>query len=186
MEQAYQIGEDAIPMLLQILDYSWADEEDESRPYSKSSSAGLRNTTDESESQVKYDTLSAEDFNRIDQDWEAKSAGHLNHGNVQIAEFLAALGRGLITPDISTDSDSLELTPPDPDTDAGGEKAVGVDHRPPEAGAVIDHAIHRYLLKLTGSYENHLCDFFANNNLMDFPTQKNIKQLSNLRIHLAI
>lgn len=186
LEKANREGEDGLAQLFELLDYSWADEDESSNQKSRSAGFGTFEASIHS-GKSDYAKLSPEEFNSVSKVWEEKLSAHLNDQNYQVADFLAAAGSRLRQIGDNNEGDNQELMPDDPKADTGEGSAVTSSKRQKVEGLVIQHAIIRFLHKLIASYFSHLTGFYTTKNVNELPAQMTtIKQISNLQISLRL
>lgn len=170
--------------LLSYADYNWVDEELDGS-VKKSSKTGI--SKDHKESQKIYDTLTTDEFNKLNS-VKSNESDLLNNSSVQIADFLNILSRGLIKSNTSIKEsieEALSNQNEDEQTGSGGEvrQSVSVNNR----GELEEKIILRHLDKVCSFYTGQLSKLTSSKSFKSVPNRPlTIKDLSNLSIALDL
>jgi len=185
LEQDFPEG-DGVTALLEFIDYNWADDETENTLYSKVA-IGVRVQEKKSEHIEKsYQTLTAEEFNKVNAAVLLKQSGLLTSANVKLADFLNLVLSGNSLKDADyTESEEQKLLE---DVDQKGEGADVQSKTKPKVVALKEkRALYQYFAKLDKLYTQKLRGFYSAKALTVTPNEPvTIKSISKILIALQL
>lgn len=172
--------------LLQYVDSNWADEDQPNNPV-KTGASVRGDGKKEKDSNIKYEKLSPEEFNKVTKEMLLKQAGELTSATVKIADFLQVVSSGMLTKPDDNFGESEEQKLLD-DKDQKGEGAeVPNAVRVKPSGEKEKRAISAFFNKLNELYGKSLKKFYDSPVLTLTPNEEiNIKFLSNVLIALQL
>lgn len=179
-------NEEGYTELLQFVDYNWADDDSQKEVKRHSRVNGVSKSL-ETDSEKKYEKLSAKEFNTISNEMLLRQAGELTSANVKIADFLHIVGQDLFSKSEDTFEESEEHKLFEDTEQRGDGSNVAASVRPVHLGQKEKKAISYYFKKLNEQYNNQLSRFFESAALTESPKDEiTIKNLSNILIALQL
>jgi hypothetical protein len=185
LDDEYPEGE-GVTVLLQYIDYNWADEDIESTKRFSSASSSTQLITNSQPIEKEYDRLEASEFNNVSTEVLLKQSGELSSSNVKIAEFLNLITSGSINKnDDYTESEEQKLF--EDQDQVGGGKEIQTASIIKTNGHKEKQAILNYFRKLDLIYTDQLSNFVKHKALTEAPNEKlTIRSLSNMLIALQL
>lgn len=185
LEQEFPDGE-GITVLLEFIDYDWADEDSEN-PLNSKAIFSARNLILKEEGEEKiYETLSTDEFNKVNTEILMKQSGLLTTSNVKLADFLNLIlsGNSLKESDYSESEEQKLLE----DVEQKGEGAIIQAKTKIETNALKEkRVLYRYFSKLDSLYYDKLSSFYKAKALTVSPDENiTIKSISKILIALQL
>lgn len=186
LEQDFPEG-DGVTALLEFIDYNWADDETENVLDSKDVIVGRVQQVNKNEPVEKtYQTLTAEEFNKVNAAVLLKQSGLLTSTNVKLADFLNLVLSGNSHKDADyTESEEQKLLEDVEQNGEGGD--IQSRTKPKVVGLKEKRALYQYFSKLDKLYTQKLSDFNSARALTITPNEPvTIKSISKILIALQL
>ena len=181
LEQDFPEG-DGVTALLEFIDYNWADDETENALESKVAIGGRAQVNKNEPVEKSYQTLTAEEFNKVNPALLLKQSGLLTSANVKLTDFLNLVlsGNSLKEADY-TESEEQKLLE---DLEQKGEGFNVQSKTKPKAVALKEkRALYQYFSKLDKLYTQKLSGFYSAKALTVTPNEPvTIKSISKILI----
>lgn len=185
-EQDFTDG-DGITVLLEHVEYNWADDEDSAARKVHSSTIGVSKQEARKEEQPEeYEVLNAKEFNKESDDFLLDRSQELFNPNVKIVEFLNILVSGAYGKDDDFEESEEQKLLEDEEQKGEGEEVEYRSQRK-SSGAKEKAALNKYFKRLNSIYERKLKLFFKTKVLAELPKEPtNISSLSAILIALHL
>lgn len=185
LEKDFPDGE-GVTLLLEYVDYNWADDDLENQVGSKRSGF-IKNIKNEGESQDEiYQILSQDEFNKVNNEIWMEQSGLLTTNNIKLADFLHLLLKGDALNDAEyNENEEQKLLE---DKDQIGEGSQIVEKVFSKVDALKEkRALKKYFGKLEKTYANKLDSFYKAKALSVSPTEViTLKVVSKMLIALQL
>ena len=185
LEQDFPEG-DGVTALLEFIDYNWADDETENTIDSKVAIGGRVQVNKNEPVEKTYQTLTAEEFNKVNAAISLKQSGLLISANVKLADFLNLVlsGNSLKEADYSESEEQKLLE----DVEQKGEGFDVQSMTKPKVVALKEkRALYQYFAKLDKLYTQKLSGFYSAKALTVTPKEPvTIKSISKILIALQL
>ncbi|RPA66851.1 hypothetical protein EF405_18875 [Cyclobacteriaceae bacterium YHN15] len=185
LEQDFPNG-DGVTVLLEFVDYNWVDDDTESPLDYKRISGGRKLKGKDEKEEKKYQTLSKEEFNKVNAEILMKQSGLLTSANVKLADFLNLVLSGESHKEADyNESEEQKLLE---DEEQKGEGADVQTKSKPKAIALKEkRALVKYFGKLDNLYTNKLDKVYEAKALTVTPDEPiTIKSISKMLIALQL
>jgi hypothetical protein len=185
LEQDFPNG-DGVTALLEFVDYNWADDDSENTFDSKKvTGSRLQNNKNEKEEKT-YQSLTAEEFNKVNDAVLLKQSGLLSSVNVKLADFLnLVLSGNTLKESDYNESEEQKLLEDEEQKGEGSD--VPTKAKPKVIALKEKRALHNYFGKLDNLYTNKLSDFYTAKALTITPKEPiTIKAISKILIALQL
>lgn len=185
LEQDYPDG-DGVTILLEYLDYNWADDDSNNSIDTKRVIRGKQqNSKNEKEEEI-FENLSAEEFNRINEAFLLKQSGLLSTLNIKLADFLNLVISGRITK-VSDYFESEEQKLLEDEEQKGEGTDIQAKSKPKINALKEKRALQNYFAKLDSLYADKLSRFYKAKALNVTPDEPiTFKSISKILIALQL
>lgn len=185
LEQDFPDG-DGVTALLEFVDYNWADDDSENTLDSKKVTGGSQQNSKNEKEEKTYQTLTAEEFNKINEAVLLKQSGLLSSVNVKLADFLNLIlsGNNLKESDYK-ESEEQKLLEDEQQKGEGSD--VQTKAKPKVIALKEKRALNNYFGKLDNLYAKKLSFFYEAKALTITPNEPiTIKSISKILIALQL
>lgn len=185
LEQDFPNG-DGVTDLLEYIDYNWADDDTESKFDFKIGSGGRNHKDKDEKGEKTYQTLSKDEFNKVNAAILMKQNGLLTTANVKLADFLnLVLSGGPPKENNYNESEEQKLLEDEEQKGEGFD--VQSKSKPKEIALKEKRALLNYFCKLDNLYSNKLYNIYKAKALTVTPDESiTIKSISKILIALQL